>query len=270
MIVLASGLPGLEFQPGLPVPGAAQTPPPAGPAAEPTPPANPTLLPWLLQAALAVGFFALLLVFVITLLKKASIKRIGLLAAGTVVLLALFALLPQLVQAPPAAPAGDGGIQSPETLAYDIAPIGDPPESLVWLVVAGLLLTVAAIGVWLLVKAFQRSKTEDPLAREADAALQAIGGGQNLNHVIIHCYLQMERVMKDEQGLGREAALTPREFEQYLAVRGIPAVPIRQLTRLFEKARYGSQAAGPQDEHLAVDSLSAIRAASLAGKRAAR
>jgi hypothetical protein len=101
----------------------------------------------------------------------------------------------------------------------------------------------------------------DELAREAQGALDALQAGADLRDTVIRCYLDMSRVLQQEKGIRRQAAMTPREFEDVLAGKGLPADPVRELTRLFERSRYGNQRPSPADEQQAVASLQAIVAA---------
>jgi hypothetical protein len=68
----------------------------------------------------------------------------------------------------------------------------------------------------------------------------------------------MSRVIRQERGVARDAAMTAREFERFLIGQGLPQEAIATLTRLFEQARYGHLVAGPQDVSLAVNSLTKI------------
>lgn len=217
--------------------------------------------PILLQGVLALGFLGLLILFAINLVKKSSIKRIIQLAGATIILfLLLILLLPESMPAASDTPIEDlAGIQAPPGYIYKIAPIGNPPANLFWFVTASLLLGAILLGAWLLYQTFRRSRMENPFVSEASAALQAIEEGCDLRSVIIHCYLQMSRIVKEKQGIEREDSVTAREFENLLEARGIPAIPIHQLTRLFEKVRYGSKTPDAQDELAAKECLSAIR-----------
>jgi hypothetical protein len=58
--------------------------------------------------------------------------------------------------------------------------------------------------------------------------------------------------------LQRQEAMTPREFELLLAGAGLRDDHIGQLTRLFERVRYGGAAASERDEQEARACLSAI------------
>lgn len=259
MFLLAAGLPGLQFQPGLPVPGAETTTNAANPVAGASAQAKGIELQALLQGAAALGIILLSIILVIDLVRKAGVKRSARIAAGLVLLLALFFLLPKIIPSLPTPTIGKADVKPPQEFTYNVAPIGDPPAQLGWIVLTGLLLGAVVLCAWLAWHAFRRLRSEDPLAQEASAALRAIEDGQDLKSVIIRCYLQMTRIVKEERGLEREESVTPREFERFLAAKGIPETPIRQLTRLFEKARYGSKAPDRQDEQDAVECLSAIR-----------
>ena len=52
--------------------------------------------------------------------------------------------------------------------------------------------------------------------------------------------------------------MTLTEYEQVLAGSGMPISPLASLTRLFEKARYGSATLGEDDEREAVAALRLI------------
>ncbi len=160
--------------------------------------------------------------------------------------------------------------QPPSLLEYEIAPIGAPPANLYLIVGIVLALAVIVLLTWLFLTTYRRAIPTDPISREAETALEAIQSGQDLRNVIIHCYLQMMQVVRDEHGIERRESVTPREFERLLAARGIPGQPIRELTRLFEKARYSNKATESQDELDAVECLSAIRTPGQVDGQAAR
>ncbi|MHC1781326.1 MAG: DUF4129 domain-containing protein [Anaerolineaceae bacterium] len=261
LLILAGGLPNLEFQPALPIPGAegqtgAALPSTGGAAA------RGVSLQMLLQTSLGLGFIFLLVLLIFSLVRKANLKKLVQLAAGLAAVILLMVLvgllrLPQpeaapieLEQTPPAAAAQ----------TFLIAPIGDPPAGLMDLVLAAVLVSAASLGGWLLYRAL-RPATEDPLGRETAAALRAIEEGQDLRDVILTCYLQMTKAVQTGRGLERDESMTPREFEELLGGRGVPADPIHRLTALFEKVRYGHVATDSRDEQEAVDCLNAIRLA---------
>lgn len=258
-ILLGVSLPGLRFQAGLPIPGADSVTTDL-PVQEPVPEETPS--PGLLPYGLALGIIFLFIAMIIGLVKKVSIKRIGLLAAAVVLLFVFFSLLPTL-QPGQSDPIRDNqGVAQPPSTEYKIAPIGEPPAHLSFWVIAGLLLSSVVLISWLVSHAFHRAKKEESkLEMETKAAIQAIADGQSLKDIIIQYYAKMESFIAQERGIERGQAVTPREFETYLVEKGIPRNPIVQLTFLFEKARYGNQSLNKKDEQDAINCFSAIQKA---------
>jgi hypothetical protein len=68
----------------------------------------------------------------------------------------------------------------------------------------------------------------------------------------------MSDILQQERGIQRSDTMTVREFEDALTSKGFPTVPVRDLSRLFEKVRYGQQEMGEEDEMTAVESLNEI------------
>jgi hypothetical protein len=68
----------------------------------------------------------------------------------------------------------------------------------------------------------------------------------------------MSAVINQQRGIQRSQAMTPHEFEEYLATNGLPGAPVHQLTHLFEEVRYGDITAGSAEEQVALNSLTAI------------
>jgi Domain of unknown function (DUF4129) len=68
----------------------------------------------------------------------------------------------------------------------------------------------------------------------------------------------MNLVLSEQRGIQRQTAMTPREFELYLGQIGLKIEHIRQLTRLFERVRYGAGPPGEREEQEAVACLTAI------------
>lgn len=138
-----------------------------------------------------------------------------------------------------------------------------PPEWVTTAVIAVLALIVTAIVAGLIYVFWKRSREKniEPIRRvekEAQAALDAIETGGDLREAVIRCYIQMIEAIKEYRGIYRERDMTPHEFEQYLARRGLPHEPVHQLTQLFEQVRYGAQMPGRREENTAISSLSAI------------
>ncbi|NLG99538.1 MAG: DUF4129 domain-containing protein [Chloroflexi bacterium] len=257
-MILGISLSDLQLQPGLPIPGA-DPDSTAAQAAQPGTGLPGLSFPWVLQAGLALGIILMFAALITALVKKANVRQIGLFAAGLVVLFGIFSRLPDLAAGQLDLPQSGSYNPLQPSFEYSTAPIGDPPAVfLFWAAAVSLLAVLGLIG-WLLSRRFQPSQKEDPLAVEAEAAVQAIANGQTLSDVIIRCYLNMESVIAQERGIERGQSVTPREFEAYLVEKGIPQKPVLQLTGLFEKARYGNQRLNQQDEQAAVNCFIAIQ-----------
>ena len=98
----------------------------------------------------------------------------------------------------------------------------------------------------------------EKLALEAQEAIEALQAGTDLRDTVIRCYYEMSCALSKERGLVRREAMTPREFERHLREAGIPGEPVRRLTRLFERVRYGDQALDQEKEEEAITYLTFI------------
>ncbi|MBN1484829.1 MAG: DUF4129 domain-containing protein [Chloroflexia bacterium] len=156
-------------------------------------------------------------------------------------------------------PPGWGGI-SPGGQFLPPSPefVPDPPH---WLsFVLSLLLLCLLVGVaWYLGRRFRRStSTAELIAMEAQETLESLQSGQDLGDAVRRCYFDMIQVLRRQRGLGREQAVTPREFEHQLLQTGLPQQAVRRLTRLFESVRYGARTPGKEQEQEAIACLRAI------------
>jgi hypothetical protein len=102
------------------------------------------------------------------------------------------------------------------------------------------------------------SKIESQLSQEAESAITAIRVGENLRNVIARCYLQMNQAVQKERKIERSSNMTVREFEDWLELKGFPAIPIHTLSHLFEKTRYSQESMNKEDEVTALESLNEI------------
>jgi hypothetical protein len=130
-----------------------------------------------------------------------------------------------------------------------------------WLVIAiSAVLAALLLGaLWLLWRRLR--PRPDPLAQLADEARAALAGleaGSDLTDTVLRCYVEMSRVLSQQRGLDRPRDITPREFEQQLAAAGLRDEHIGQLTRLFERVRYGARQPNEREERAAVACLAAI------------
>lgn len=143
--------------------------------------------------------------------------------------------------------------------------VADTPEPRQWLIVlativVALVLASLVVGViWTIWRRRQRPPTSmDRLAQQAEDAIEAIQRGADLGDTVTRCYFEMMQVLKEERGLQRQSAMTPREFEDRLEEAGVPTTQVRRLTRLFEEVRYGDKHLGAEEERQAVVSLTSI------------
>ncbi len=128
----------------------------------------------------------------------------------------------------------------------------------------GVLCAVVALGIFWFIYARYRPATPPPLfflATQAQAALDALYGGEDVRDVVLRCYFEMARVLDQSQGIRRVETVTPREFAIQLTGWGLPAEPVSTLTRLFEEVRYGSYSEDDTAAQQAIASLEAIIAA---------
>jgi hypothetical protein len=210
------------------------------------------------------GLFSL---FFLILAIDVSVRLIALInIKKTLKLLAALAILFLIIiNIPPAAPGRPARVAEEfsnptdsSSSEYATAPLGKPPQELIWLVMIGL-----ALGAGFVIIAAWRRRPlpagiEDQISQEAESAVHALEVGGDLRNVIIRCYLQMTHALQEERGIERSYNITVQEFEETLESKGFPTVPVYQLTRLFEKVRYGEQQIMKNDEEAAVESLNEI------------
>jgi hypothetical protein len=136
--------------------------------------------------------------------------------------------------------------------------VANPTPWLIALVSAALLALLLG-GIWFF---WRRLHTrEAPLARladEAQVALADLQSGSDLKDVVLRCYMQMSQILSEQRGITRPRDMTPREFARQLAAVGLRDEHIGQLTRLFERVRYGARQAGEREEREAITCLTAI------------
>jgi len=131
-------------------------------------------------------------------------------------------------------------------------------------VIISVILSIVMVSIigavlWILWRRNKHDLSPNRLiARQAQSALEALQAGGDLKNTIIRCYYQMSAVINQQRGIQRSQVMTAHEFEEYLAKNGLPGEPVHQLTHLFEEVRYGDLPAGPAEEQVALNSLTAI------------
>ncbi len=162
---------------------------------------------------------------------------------------------------------GNLGLEAAEEgVSQEAPPLPEfqPPPPWVTTVATIILATATVIAVaaivWIIWRR-TRKKEDGPLHRieqQAREAIDLIESGGDLRDVILRCYMQMIIALRDYRMIDRERDMTPHEFGQLLEKRGLPNEPVRQLTELFERVRYGAYNPGREEERAAIASLSAI------------
>jgi hypothetical protein len=137
-------------------------------------------------------------------------------------------------------------------------PLGHPPALVVWLTVAGLTLCLGLAAAWLFRPAPPRRGALDLLGLEAERARRDLLSGLDARGVILACYARMSTVLAEERGVLRPGSMTAREFEALLEELGLPGAPVRELTGLFELARYGGRGAAFDQQERAIECLGPI------------
>lgn len=257
LLLLAVSLSNLQLQAGSPFPGAGN-PGEEARAGETQPLAITAAYP-ILKGLLALIFSALSIYLIARLIALVEIKNILRLALAAAIILAIVYLLPSTAPNPPAN-ISTGPSEAPIQPNFEnpVSPLGQPPQYITWIVIVILSLGIG----WLVFNYVRRwpgaSAPGDPLLQEAEMAIDAIQSGVELKYAIMNCYFQMTLAIYHEQGIERQDAMTAREFERWLAIKGFPPRPVHQLTSLFEKVRYGTHQSSDQDEEIALDSLNEI------------
>ena len=166
--------------------------------------------------------------------------------------------------------AQDGALASASDGVGEAIPIEPfvPPEISPWVTYAialGIILSFLAMA-WILYRVWKRltetgpviTKPLDELASIARASLDDLAAGQDWDDVIIRCYARMGDAVRSSRGLSRTQSMTPGEFARRLEQAGLPADPVRRLTRLFEMVRYSGRASSQNEINEAVSCLTDI------------
>lgn len=127
------------------------------------------------------------------------------------------------------------------------------------------LLVVAGIA-WFFLRHHRRDGIPlDSLAGIAEQTISDLESGKDYGDSVIDCYAKMIRAVNKQRGIRRSGNLTPEEFIYVLERARLPSGPVRRLTALFTRVRYGGKAATKReiDEaiHCLTDIVSSIREA---------
>ena len=265
LVLVSASLPQLEFRAGQPfwLPNVA---PGAGSEGFVAGTAHIALL--IIRAVLALAAVGLPIYVVISLLTGEGRQRL----LGDVIALAIIILLLSLLSRRAQSPENQETLlPAPFEASLATTPAGPPAEFTAvvppWvdvLAVPALAIGISGAAVIVLWWVWKRKETPrdtlQQVAEQTQATIDALHAGQAFDDVIIRCYVELTRVIQRARSIERDKAMTPWEFEQFLIQHGLPAPPVHDLTRLFERARYGHEPAGELAERQAIASLEAITA----------
>ncbi|HQE93304.1 MAG TPA: DUF4129 domain-containing protein [Anaerolineae bacterium] len=265
LLLLAASLTNLELLPGEPFPwGLLFTKPDTAPLAAASGDASALLT--LLR--IVMGMMLLILVIYMVFTKEGRKRALRIILQFALFMLLMSFVLEQQTNLMPTSQEIATGLSPLEEM-----PFAEPPEFIpgdmrdltnTLSLVLAIVLTVVILGTLYILWRRRRQPKDDAilkLAREAQDALDAIQSGGNVKNAVIRCYVEMSRVISEKRNIQRGQTMTSHEFEEHLIKVGFPQTPIRQLTHLFEEARYGDRDPGPAEEQRAVACLSAIVAA---------
>ena len=221
---------------------------------------------WIFRGIIGLALILMPLHIVFSLLTSEGRQR---LLADVIVIAALLLLASYLDKHPlsqgdqqqePAA-GSPANLAEGSSLPTDHFPADPPP----WLAPVVILVVSAFAVVFILVViGYVRERRKlsglplQRLAETAQSTIESLQAGGDFGVIVIRCYQEMSRVVKEERGMARETAMTPREFEAQLVSNGLPHESVGTLTWLFEQVRYGSIALSDREEKLAVSCLADI------------
>jgi len=124
-----------------------------------------------------------------------------------------------------------------------------------------LILFVGGLTIFAFNRFLNRWFQPKPLEEIADIArstLRELGREKPSRNAIIRCYTRMNDVVDERRGISRHMSMTPAEFAVQLVGVGLPGEAVQELTRVFERVRYGAQTVGAQEIKEAKQCLSEI------------
>jgi hypothetical protein len=262
IVILAGGLPAIDLAPGQPLPGAM---PAEEGGIQATQEGGDIILVALRYFLLLMGFlfpFGVLYVIVSPEARKQVLRALASLIWIPALYIAIRARpkLFELDNIQPPDMAGQGGEAA---FGAPVEFAANPSSGLIIVMTIGLgvMLALLVVGTgWSVWRRRQRSnkKSLDELADEVQQAIDSLQAGGDLKNVVMRCYFDMSQTLREQRGIERDAAMTPREFETELECAGLPPQHVKQLTRLFEAVRYGAKSASEEEQEAAITCLTAI------------
>lgn len=264
LVVLASSLHDVHFEPGRPLSMRGAAAPPVEIPLTETVSKTPLwkiLLLWIAFVVNMVLFFLLLPAEV----RKKILRQVISFALG--VLAIVLALRYNLIKLPVLeAPPGQEQNFGTGGTGGEAPVVGfEPPAMAPWwlflisFVVLGAFLALLWLAYrWWAGSSLRRYAGLGEIGAIAQASLKDIAAGREWTDVIIQSYARMNETVSRWRGLQRHWAATPREFAERLQEAGLPAQAVERLTRLFESARYGRRPSSQSDVNEAIACLNSI------------
>lgn len=264
LMVLASGLGGMDFQEGQPFgDGTANSMRSAAIEAIRSVQAIP------LQTQLIVWIMLIIMLALVGLLlspeaRKRLIKALIRAALTFWLLSVLFTRYPNfLAQIGLNLSALNG--EAGETTTGAPVPEFTPPQSASWMayLLSFTLVALVLFIAWKIYSFWRELKTsssdiEAKISKIARASILDLSAGRESTDVILNCYYRMSDAVSQRKSLDRNASMTPSEFASRLEAVGLPSDAVRTLTRLFESVRYGGRRSDPKMANDAVACLTSI------------
>jgi len=98
----------------------------------------------------------------------------------------------------------------------------------------------------------------EEIGRIARSSLDDLSAGGDWEDLIVQAYARMAEAVDARRRLRRSEAMTPREFAGRLERAGLPRSSVYRLTSLFESVRYGGHRSSQADASEAAACLSSI------------
>jgi len=146
----------------------------------------------------------------------------------------------------------------PMPVEQERAPLGTPPPSLYWLG-GGIVCLIAGFLIFYFLSDNNRVRTGESLLKEEFLLMEKkLRHGADFRNTILLCYGNMSRIVCEERKISREKYMTAEEFRDHILKSGMPEEPVRELTSLFERVRYGAGEYNRDDSEEALKWLQVI------------
>ncbi len=100
---------------------------------------------------------------------------------------------------------------------------------------------------------------EEEISESVENAIADLKKGKDIESSVIRCYQKMCLIL-NEHGMRYDKHMTPREFQNYsIENLSLSKEIISNITKTFEKARYGSKSMDESDRALALQNLKKFR-----------